>query len=282
MNRKTFLKRLAQLSVIGAFPMLYSWQIEPFWLEFVERKLPIKNLPEELAGKILMQISDLHVGKRFDWNFLIDSFQKAKKYNPDFVVYTGDFTNHGNTDEREDLKKVMKHLVLGNLATFGILGNHDYGIDWKELDVADKICEIAENSGITMLRNNEKESHGLHFIGFEDLWSPNFAPQKVMKNYDSSKANIILCHNPDACDADVWNNYQGWILSGHTHGGQCRIPGIITPLIPVKNRNYTAGEINLKDGRMLYINRALGHSFQVRFMVRPEITVFKLCLDENV
>ncbi|GAA4158188.1 metallophosphoesterase [Chryseobacterium ginsenosidimutans] len=276
MNRKTFLKRFFQISVIGSFPVLYSWQIEPFWLEFVERKLPVKNLPKELEGKILMQISDLHVGTRFDWNFIIDSFQKAKKYNPDFVVYTGDFVNHGTVQEREDLKKVMQHSVLGSMDTFGILGNHDYGIDWQELDVAESITQTLENFGITMLKNAQKESHGLNFIGLEDLWSPNFAPKKVMKNYDASKANLILCHNPDACDKDIWNGYQGWILSGHTHGGQCRIPGVITPLLPVKNRKYISGEIDLQDGRMLYINRALGHSFQVRFMVRPEITVFTL------
>lgn len=281
MNRKTFLKKIFQLSVAGAFPFLYSWQIEPFWLEFVERKLPIKNLPQNLEGKILMQISDLHVGTRFDWNFIIDSFQKAKKYNPDFVVYTGDFVNHGGTGETEDLKKVMKHAVLGNLATFGILGNHDYGKDWQDLQSSDNIWNILEGFGITMLNNAQHESSGLNFIGFEDLWSPNFAPQKVMKDYDSSKANIILCHNPDACDKNIWNGYQGWILSGHTHGGQCRIPGVITPLLPVKNRKYISGEIDLKDGRMLYINRALGHSFQVRFMVRPEITVFKLITDER-
>lgn len=276
MNRKTFLKRLAQLSLIGAFPMLYSWQIEPFWLEFVERKLPVKNLPYDLEGKVLMQISDLHVGDRFDWNFLINSFQKAKKYSPEFVVYTGDFVNHGNAEEREALKKVLHHAVLGKLGTFGILGNHDYGTDWSEADVAESISEIAENSGIKMLRNDQEESHGLHFIGFEDLWSPNFAPETVMGNYDPSKANIILCHNPDACDLNIWNGYRGWILSGHTHGGQCRIPGIITPLVPVKNRNYISGEVDLQNGRILYINRALGHSFQVRFMVRPEITVFTL------
>lgn len=276
MNRKTFLKRLLQISAVGAFPMLYSWQVEPFWLEFVERKLPVKNLPRELEGKILMQISDLHVGTRFDWNFLIGSFEKAKRYKPDFVVYTGDFVNRGNPEERRDLEKVLEHAVLGKLATFGILGNHDYGADWEETGVADKICEIAGRSGINVLRNTRQESHGLNFIGFDDLWSENFTPEKVMKSYDPSKANIVLCHNPDACDKPVWNNYRGWILSGHTHGGQCRIPGIITPLLPVKNRKYTSGAIDLEDGRMLYINRALGHSFQVRFMVRPEITVFTL------
>ncbi|GEN75197.1 metallophosphoesterase [Chryseobacterium hagamense] len=256
--------------------MLYSWQVEPFWLEFVERKLSVKNLPRELEGKILMQISDLHVGTRFDWKFLMDSFEKAKKYKPDFVVYTGDFVNHGNLAEREDLRKVLEHAVPENLATFGILGNHDYGTGWKGPGVAGKICEIAEDSGITMLRNAQQESYGLNFIGFDDLWSKNFTPEEVMRDYDPLKANIVLCHNPDTCDEPVWNNYRGWTLSGHTHGGQCRIPGVITPLLPVKNRKYTSGAIDLEDGRMLYINRALGHSFQVRFMVRPEITVFTL------
>lgn len=276
MTRKSFLKKLLQISVVGAFPVLYSWQVEPFWLEFVEKKMPIKKLPENLIGKRLMQISDLHVGTRFDWNFLIDSFQKAKRFNPDFVVYTGDFVNHGTSQEREDLKTVMQNAVFGSLGTFGILGNHDYGKDWKELDVAENICEILESFGVTMLNNSQMESNGLNFIGFDDLWSSNFNPMKVMTDYDASKANVVLCHNPDACDKDIWNEYQGWILSGHTHGGQCRIPGIITPILPVKNRKYISGEIDLQDGRMLYINRAIGHSFQLRFMVRPEITVFTL------
>lgn len=265
-----------QLSIIGAFPALYSWQVEPFWVEFVQRKLPVKNLPEALNGKTLMQISDLHVGTRFDWNFLIRSFQEAQKFNPDFVVYTGDFVNHGNAEEQRSLKKVMKHAVHGNLATFGILGNHDYGEDWKDIHCSENISRILENSGITMLKNRSEESYGLNFIGFEDLWSPNFGFSEVMKNYNPSEASIVLCHNPDACDMDIWNGYQGWILSGHTHGGQCRIPGVITPVLPVKNKKYNSGEIDLLDGRMLYINRAIGHSFQVRFMVRPEITVFTL------
>jgi predicted MPP superfamily phosphohydrolase len=170
----------------------------------------------------------------------------------------------------------MRHAVLGNIATFGILGNHDYGFNWSETDVAINICDIMKNSGVQMLNNAQSEISGLNFIGFEDLWSPNFDPLQVMKDYDETKANLVLCHNPDVCDLDVWNGYKGWILSGHTHGGQCRIPGVITPILPVKNKEYISGEINLQDGRMLYINRAIGHSRQVRFMVRPEITVFTL------
>ncbi|ASK31799.1 phosphoesterase [Chryseobacterium sp. T16E-39] len=276
MTRKTFLKRLFQLSVIGSFPALYSWQVEPFWVEFVEHKLPIRNLPANLEGKTLMQISDLHVGNRFDWNFLIESFQKAQEFKPEFVVYTGDFVNHGTIQEQQDLKTVMEKAVYGSLGTFGILGNHDYGSSWNDIGLSRSICEILGDFGIRMLNNEQYEKHGLNFIGFEDMVSPNFNPMLVMKDLDHSKANLVLCHNPDVCDKDVWNGYKGWILSGHTHGGQCRIPGVITPILPVKNKKYVSGEIDLKDGRMLYINRAIGHSYQVRFMVRPEITVFTL------
>jgi predicted MPP superfamily phosphohydrolase len=276
MTRKHFLKKLLQLSAVGALPFLYAWQVEPFWVEFVERKLPIRNLPKALEGKMLMQISDLHVGNRFDWNFLIESFRKAQQFNPDFVVYTGDYVNHGTSEDQKKLLKVMEKAVYGTMGTFGILGNHDYGEGWKNLDSSEQICRILEKNGVTMLKNEQTESHGLNIIGFDDLWSPNFDPMKVMKDYDPAKANLVLCHNPDVCDKDVWNGYQGWILSGHTHGGQCRIPGVVTPVLPVENRKYISGEIDLEDGRMLYINRALGHSFQVRFMVRPEITVFTL------
>ncbi|MDE5432486.1 metallophosphoesterase [Elizabethkingia meningoseptica] len=276
MNRKTFLKRLFQISVAGAFPVMYSWQIEPFWVEFVERKLPVKNLPGELIGKTLMQISDMHVGNHFDWNFLIKVFQEAKAFHPDFVVYTGDYVSWESEQQYTQLRKVMQYVVRGKLGTCGILGNHDYGKNWSERHIAANICDILESSGITMLNNAQQESHGLNLIGFEDFWSPNFNPLQVMKEYDPAKANLVLCHNPDVCDLDVWNGYQGWILSGHTHGGQCRIPGVITPVLPVRNKRYTSGEIDLQDGRMLYINRAIGHSRQIRFMVRPEITLFTL------
>ncbi len=97
-----------------------------------------------------------------------------------------------------------------------------------------------------------------------------------MRQYRKDRANIVLCHNPDVCDLDVWNGYEGWILAGHTHGGQCRPPFLDAPVLPVKNKKYDSGEIDLEDGRKLYINRALGHLWQVRFNVRPEITIFEL------
>ena len=94
MRRKKFLKRLAILGGIAAIPGLYAWQVEPFWLEFVRHKMPVKNLPKHLYGKSLMQISDVHIGDFFDYQYIIDSFKRAQQLDPDFVVYTGDFVTY--------------------------------------------------------------------------------------------------------------------------------------------------------------------------------------------
>lgn len=278
MNKRNFLKKSFYGALgLGVLSGLYTWQIEPFWLEFVKIKMPIKNLPSNLKGKTLMQISDIHVGKRFDWNYIIDSFKEAQKLNPDFVVYTGDFVSYDKENKFEDLKTVFSNPVKGKLGTVGILGNHDYGKNWGEPEVANSIVEILENNGVQLLRNESKNIEGLTIIGFDDFWGTNFNPEKALGNLDLEEPNVVLCHNPDVCDLDVWKNYKGWILAGHTHGGQVKPPFLPPPMLPVKNKKYSSGEIDLQDGRTLYINRALGHLWQVRFNVRPEITVFELC-----
>ena len=277
MNRRKFIKRTFWGSVgVGFLTGLYTWQIEPFWLEFVKRKMPIANLPDKLVGKTLMQISDIHVGNRFDYSYIIDAFKKAQKFNPDFVVYTGDYVSYENEKQFEQLDEVLMHTVKGKIGTVGILGNHDYGKNWAEQNVANKISEQLTSAGIEVLKNDQVDISGLNIIGFDDYWALNFAPEKVMNNYNQNKANLLLCHNPDVCDLDVWNGYKGWILSGHTHGGQCKPPFLNAPMLPVKNKRYSQGEIDLNDGRTLYINRAVGHLWQVRFNVRPEITIFEL------
>ncbi|MGG6232019.1 metallophosphoesterase [Tenacibaculum sp. SDUM215027] len=277
MKRRKFVKKsLLSLIGTGLLTGLYSWQIEPNWLEFVKKKMPIKNLPQSLTGKTLMQISDIHIGNRFDYTYIIDSFKKAQNLNPDFVVYTGDYVSYDNEEQFEQLKEVLNFSVKGKIATIGILGNHDYGKNWKETNVSNKISDLLKQSGVTVLRNEQKEYSGLNFIGLDDYWGTNFNPEPIMSQYNDKIANLVLCHNPDVCDLDVWNNYKGWILAGHTHGGQVKPPFLPPFMIPVKNKKYASGEIDLEDGRTLYINRALGHLWQVRFNVRPEITLFEL------
>jgi uncharacterized protein len=273
MQRRKFIKSVVGL---GAVTALYAWQIEPFWLEFVRLKMPIKNLPKALIGKTLMQISDMHVGDKFDYNYIIESFKKAQLLNPDFVVYTGDFVSYKSEKQFAQLKEVFQNVVTGKLGTVGILGNHDYGKNWQESAVANRIVNILNECGVPILHNEQKTFNGLNIIGLDDYWGTNFQPQNALNNINHDLPNLVLCHNPDVVDVPIWNDYKGWILSGHTHGGQCKPPFLDAPIVPVKNKKYTAGKFDIEDGRTLYINRALGHLWQVRFNVRPEITVFEL------
>lgn len=277
MKRRVFIKK-AGLGAAGLAFMggIYSWLIEPFWLEVVKLEMDIRNLPPHLEGKTLMQISDIHVGNRFNYQFIIDSFKTVQKLEPDFVVYTGDYVSYEDEEQFKQLREVMQHAVIVKSGTAGILGNHDYGDNWSEKPVADEINAILKDAGVEMLSNEQTEWEGLQIIGMDDYWGLRFDPTRAFENYNPHQPAVLLCHNPDVCDLDVWSNYQGWILSGHTHGGQVKPPFLPPPVLPVKNRNYTAGKFDLKDGRTLYINRALGHSFQVRFNVRPEITLFTL------
>jgi predicted MPP superfamily phosphohydrolase len=189
---------------------------------------------------------------------------------------TGDWVSYRGDQTIAQMKKVLKFLPQGRLGTIGILGNHDYGPTFGNMEVARKVCGTAEDAGVLVLRNEAARVGGLTFVGLDDYWSPRYDPEIVIHRHQDDGGTLVLCHNPDACDSPVWGNYSGWILAGHTHGGQCKPPFLPPPLLPVNNRRYTRGEFALSGDRRLYINSGVGHLIQVRFNVRPEITVFTL------
>ncbi len=254
---------------------LYTWRIEPHRLEIVRRPLAIRGLPAALVGRSLVQISDVHVGPRVDDDYVRMTFRRVADLGPDIVVFTGDFISY---HERvfDQLADVYRFFPRGRMATIAILGNHDYGPNWAHPEIAARVVEAVHSFGITVLRNEATEIEGLQIGGFDDFWAKQFRPAPIVKALNTARAAIVLSHNPDTVDLSVWDGYEGWILSGHTHGGQCKPPFLPPPLLPVRNRRYTAGEFELSGNRRLYINRGVGHLLQVRFNVRPEVTVFEL------
>ena len=256
----------------------YAWRIEPRWVEWNFIDMPTKNLPNGLIDKKIVQISDIHIGETVEEDFIIKKFNEVKNIHPDIVLYTGDFISPVRVNQApfDQLEKALQHTAKGKLATIAILGNHDYGILGRNGKRADSLVHILESYGITVLRNDSLNVEGLNIIGIDDYWGRNFKPKKAMAKYHEDCANLVLVHNPDVCDLDIWNGYKGWILSGHTHGGQVRLPFRKAPIIPVENKNYDEGLKHLADDRTLYISKGLGHSIRVRFNVRPEITVFTL------
>jgi hypothetical protein len=277
LTRRRFLRSAAAGALLTATgTAAYTWRIEPHWVEVVRRDLPIAHLPTALVGRTLVHLSDLHAGPEVEDDYLIRSLQYVSALDADILALTGDFMTCSSGEQLDRATRILSHLRPARLATVGVLGNHDYGHAWNQPALADALTARLGELGILLLRNDHRTIHGLTVAGLDDLWSQRFAPEQTLPTLEANQANLVLCHNPDAADEGGWCGYRGWILCGHTHGGQCKPPFLPPPLLPVRNRLYTAGEIVLSDGRRLYINRGLGHLRRVRFNVRPEITVFTL------
>jgi predicted MPP superfamily phosphohydrolase len=281
----------------------YSFEIEPHWVELVRRPMSLEHLPDELVGRTLLQVSDIHVGV-VDEGYLARTLRSAVALAPDFVVVTGDFVSYRSDRQYDQLARVLRHLPAGRLGTVAALGNHDYGPGWRSLAVANRVQQIVSDAGVLMLRNSVRSIAGIQFAGTADYWSPEFGSPRgdaphglftprlpiadsplappaqdamsAIRQIVPERPTIVLCHNPDAQDEPIWTGVRGWVLAGHTHGGQVKPPFLPPLVLPVRNKRYTAGEFDVGPGRTLYINRGLGHLTKVRFNVRPELTLFTL------
>ena len=266
---------VAAASALGAGTGYYTFFVEPHWIEIVHRQMPIKNLPNDLEGKTLIQLSDIHVGRRVNDDYLLNVFDRVRALEPDIVAVTGDFVSHygGIVDHAA---RVYRHMPQGRLATVGILGNHDYGSYSSDIRLGHALHDVLDQGGMTILKNQAIDIEGLRLIGLDDRWGPFFDPAPIMASVEAGEPTIVLSHNPDTADMPFWGDFDGWILAGHTHGGQCKAPFFRPPVLPVYNKSYVAGRYDLGGNRTMYINRGVGHLLQARFNVRPEITVFSL------
>ena len=280
-TRRSFLRRGAAATVVGLG--VYAFGIEPRWISVEHHDLPIPDLPDHLAGATAVQISDLHVGHRVGESYLRQQFDYIDSLNPDFVFFTGDYLDDATARHVDQGVKLLPHMPRGKLGTACVLGNHDFGDGKSEaaknLPNTQRLINAFEDEGLNLLQGVVAEMSGLNVVGLPDLWRGGFKNEPVRDLIASTigkGATITLSHNPDSADRPIWDGYQSWILSGHTHGGQCRFPIIGEPRLPVANRNYVSGKYQIEGGHQMFINRGVGHSTRVRFMARPEITIFKL------
>ena len=258
----------------GSALLGYAMGIEPEWFEVTRHDVRLSGLPDWWHGRTLVQLTDLHLGPRVSDAYLLKVFAAVAALAPDMVVYTGDFIDN-EPGIREHAGRLVHSMPLGKFATFGVLGNHDYGHNWGQPDLADDILALMRARGITMLRNQHTVVHGLTVIGLDDLWADRCDVTHGLAGLSPGTPAMALAHNPDTVDLPGWDGFHGWIFSGHTHGGQCKPPFLPPPLLPVENRRYVAGEYPLDGGRTLYISRGIGHLLRARFNVRPELAVFR-------
>ena len=139
-------------------------------------------------------------------------------------------------------------------------------------------------ANVNLLENSSKRlslpGQTLVLSGVGDYWSEACRPKGLLRPLStqvrsSGETTILLCHNPDA--KELLKNYQ-WdlMLSGHTHGGQMKIPFLgYAPFAPVMDRSMTEG-LHDWEGRKIHITRGVGNLYGIRFNCRPEISLLEL------
>jgi len=280
MTRRSFLRRakfLAAAITVGAGSGVMSTALEAPVIEYVDIRL--QRLSYAFDGFRIVQLSDLHYDPLIDGPIIRYAVAKANELNPDLVVLTGDYiTQHRlyRQGQWADLAEPCGRLLQGlrsRLGTFAVLGNHDLITDPNVVTAA------LEGNGVRVLRNLsvpfERGRARLWLAGVDDVLEKGNNLDETLKNIPNPEPIIVLVHEPDY--ADVVSRSQADLqLSGHSHGGQIRLPFVGVPYLPLLARKYPWG-IHKVRSMFVYTNRGLGTiAVPLRLNCPPEITVITL------
>lgn len=274
LNRRDFLK-VAGLAVGGGLLTTTSHLAlnDEAQNPVVDRiPLPIRNLHPTLEGFTMLQVSDLHLYPLTQPSLIEKTVAMANELKPDLIVLTGDYVWQV-LDAIDELAPILSGLDA-KYGVFSILGNHDYWLD------ADVVTTTLESAGLPVLINQghsiRQGKGGMYLAGLDDGWSGNPDLNRTLEGAAPDEPVILLCHEPDLADRHALDGRIDVQLSGHTHGGQIRLPGLGALILPYLGRKYDLGLYRLND-MLLYTNRGLGViSEPVRFNCPPEISQFIL------
>jgi predicted MPP superfamily phosphohydrolase len=284
LSRRALMKRFFGFGAFAAASGAYGREIEPFWVQWHDVPMPVRGLPNCFQGMRIAQLTDLHAGDEVPLSYLTDVVEQVKRNKPDLVVVTGDLVNH-SLKAVGPVTELLAQLPAASIPVIAILGNHDYDVSsvWNgnpglPARIADALETRLTEAKITLLRNRavpfERPGGRFWFVGLEDLWSGRFSPQVAFAGVPANEPIIALSHNPDTAQELDGYGVQ-WTLSGHTHGGQVRVPGVGAIIVNVQNRDLQQGRFQLPNSQ-LYVSRGVGYLKKIRIFCRPEVPTFVL------
>jgi len=276
MTRRQFLSRALQVTLgtaaLGAGGLGYATSVEPDWIDVTRLRLKLRRLPPAFHGYRLVQISDIHID---DWmqERLPGAVRLINDLGPDLVAITGDFVTRHPQRYAAALTSALEPLRARD-GVVAVLGNHDH---WTS---AAAVRGILHDSGIIELGNRvhtvRRGDALLHVAGVDDLMVDADRLDRVLAALPGEEAAILLVHEPDFAERSAATRRFDLQISGHSHGGQVRVPLLGAPYLPPYGRKYPLGLYRV--GEMYqYTNRGLGMlGLHVRVFCRPEVTVFTL------
>lgn len=280
-TRRRFLKTPAWAAAGLA---LYSGEIERHWIEITRRDVFIPGLSPAFDGFRVAQLSDIHMDEYSEPFYVREAVSQINSLNPDAVFLTGDYISWGIGTKKFAIGAAWQCANLLNGLTcrerYAVLGNHDTLVDEHEVTAALKA------NGMKVFRNGcapiERAGGRFWLCGVGDPVVGAPRPEEAIPPSIRNLANepvILLCHAPDYADELLTlaaGQAVSLMLTGHTHGGQVRLPFIGAMVLPELGKKYVEGWFRL--GRMqLHVNRGIGTvGVPFRFNCAPEISLLTL------
>lgn len=280
MSRRTFLKASLAVGIpVAGATTVYGTRIEPFNLEITERRIPLQSLPATFENYKIIHITDLHYGSWLDKDWFTEVNILINSQEPDLVAITGDFTSLGDVaPHADDLIEILSAIQATD-GVVAVLGNHDH---WANVE---QIREVLQAANVTELPNTsiviERNGEAITIAGLDDVWFEKHDMPELSSTLPDDTPRILLVHEPDIADTVAKLGQFALQLSGHTHGGQIRLPLIGAPYLPHLGRLYPIGHYKIRD-MQLYTNRGIGMvDLPIRINCRPEVAVFTLTSDSK-
>lgn len=272
LSRRQFLTAarnvVAGYALAGAGAYLYGAHIESEWLAVRRLTLPVRGLPAAADGLRVVQLSDFHLRPVTEIGHIRRAVELANRLQPDLITLTGDYV----TVQAEDIFDLAPALAQLNarLGVFASLGNHDL---WTDRAV---VTQGLREAGLPVLVNRGVTVGGVYLAGLDDAWSgaPDLA--RALAGCPAGTPALLLAHEPDFADDWSRDSRVAVQLSGHSHGGQVRVPGLGAIITPLYGRKYDLGLYRVNSA-WLYTNPGIGLATPgVRVNCRPEVTEITL------
>lgn len=275
-SRRGFLRRIKLLYA----PVLLSSTGSYAYGSLLERhRLTVERHDVKLAlglrgpGKFrAVSLTDFHFDPLYEVDFLEECVRRTNELKPDVVLLTGDYIT--KTSKRiDDFTNALGGLRAG-AGIFACLGNHDH---W---DNAARVAASFRRHHIEVLQNHHTRvsCHGAELIisGLQSAWGgmPNWGV--ASRGVKPDERVLALVHEPDFADSLALDDRIAMQFSGHTHGGQIRLPGFGALRLPTWGKEYEAGFYDVRRLK-LHVNRGVGTiRHHVRFLCPPEIACFDI------
>ena len=235
--------------------------------------------PEPLNGFTIALLSDFHYDPYFSIHPLHAAIPMVNGLRPDLIVLTGDFVSVRLIgDDRkaafaaEPCARLLRQMTAPH-GLWAVMGNHDDGTDRRHVTRALQ----AENIQVLANQSEAIEHNGarIWLAGVNDVMSRTADLTKTLRHVPANEAVILLAHEPDFAD-EASRFPIDLQLSGHSHGGQIRVPLLPPLFLPALAKKYVWGRFQVGP-LALYTNAGLGTvGVPMRLNCPPEVTLLTL------